>query len=281
MTDGRPGPAEALPGEIRRLIRRGKWTRPTAGLAPGYTQTNVVILPREYAFEFLLFCQLNPKPCPVLAVTEEGCPHPDQVAREADLRTDLPKYRIYRHGNLATEVTEITDVWRDDLVTFLLGCSYTFEAALLAAGIPVRHLEEQRNVPMYITSIDCAAAGRFRGPLVVSMRPVPSHLVVRAVKVTERFPQAHGAPVACGGPTAIGIKDLVRPDFGDAVTIKEGEVPLFWACGVTPQVVLREAQPELVITHAPGHMFITDLPGRECIESWDVYPATTGSDHWS
>jgi uncharacterized protein YcsI (UPF0317 family) len=251
------------PQEARAPIREGKWTKPTAGLALGYTQANLVILPEEWAFEFLLFCQRNPKPCPVLDVTDVGSPHPVRVAPEADLRTDLPKYRIYRNGKLDTEVTQITDFWQDDMVAFLLGCSYTFEAALLEADVPVRHIEEGRNVPMYITNIECTPAGRFRGPMVVSMRPIPSRQVVKAVEVTARFPKAHGAPVHIGDPVAIGIEDLARPDFGDAVTVKEGEIPLFWACGVTPQVAAREARPELMITHAPGHMFITDIRDEE------------------
>jgi len=251
------------PQEARAPIREGKWTKPTAGLALGYTQANLVILPEEWAFEFLLFCQRNPKPCPVLDVTDVGSPHPVRVAPEADLRTDLPKYRIYRNGKLDTEVTQITDFWQDDMVAFLLGCSYTFEAALLEADVPVRHIEEGRNVPMYITNIECTPAGRFRGPMVVSMRPIPSRQVVKAVEVTARFPKAHGAPVHIGDPAAIGIEDLARPDFGDAVTVKEGEIPLFWACGVTPQVAAREARPELMITHAPGHMFITDIRDEE------------------
>jgi len=213
--------------------------------------------------EFLLLCQRNPKPCPVLDVTDVGSPHPVRVAQKADLRTDLPKYRIYRYGKLNAEVTQITDLWQEDMVAFLLGCSYTFEAALLAAGIPVRHIEEERNVPMYITNIECIPAGRFRGPMVVSMRPIPSRQVVKAVEVTACFPKAHGVPVHIGDPAAIGIEDLARPDFGDAVTLKEGEAPVFWACGVTPQVAAREAKPELMITHAPGHMFVTDVRDEE------------------
>jgi uncharacterized protein YcsI (UPF0317 family) len=251
------------PQEARASIREGKWTKPTAGLALGYTQANLVILPKEWAFEFLLFCQRNPKPCPVLDVTDVGSPHPVRVAQKADLRTDLPKYRIYRYGKLDAEVTQITDFWQDCLVAFLLGCSYTFEAALLAAGIPVRHIEEGCNVPMYITNIECTPAGRFRGPMVVSMRPIPSRRVVKAVEVTARFPKAHGAPVHIGDPAAMGIENLARPNFGDSVTIKEGEVPLFWGCGVTPQVAARKAKPELMITHAPGHMFITDVRDEE------------------
>ena len=222
------------PQEARALIREGKWIKPTAGLAPGYAQANLVILPKEWAFEFLLFCQRNPKPCPVLDVTDVGSPHSTHVAPEADLRTDLPKYRIYRHGVLKAEVTEIADYWRDDLVAFLWGCSFAFEVALLAAGVPVQHIEEGRNMLMYITNIECTPAGRFRGPMVVSMQPIPSRQVVKAVEVTAHFPKAHGAPVHIGDPAAKGIEDLARPDFGDAVTVKEGEVFVFWGCGVTP-----------------------------------------------
>lgn len=214
MTEGGMHPREA-----RALIREGKWTKPTTGLALGYAQANLVVLPKEWAFEFLLFCHRNPRPCPVLDVTDVGSPHPLRVAPEADLRTDLPRYRIYRHGQLDAEVTHITDLWQDDMVAFLLGCSYTFEAALLAAGIPVRHIEEGRNVPMYITNIECVPAGRFRGPMVVSMRPIPSRQVAKAVEVTARFPKAHGAPVHIGDPAAIGIEDPASPDFGDAVTV--------------------------------------------------------------
>jgi uncharacterized protein YcsI (UPF0317 family) len=201
----------------------------------------------------------NPKPCPVLDVTEPGSPVPRMAAPAADLRTDLPKYRIYRRGELVEETTDIRSHWAEDLVAFLLGCSFTFEQALLANGIPVRHIEENCNVPMYRTSIPCVPAGRFKGPMVVSMRPIPEKQVVRAVQVTSRFPAVHGAPVQIGNPEAIGIRDLSRPDFGDPVTIREGEVPVFWACGVTPQAVAMEVKPDLMITHAPGHMFITDL----------------------
>ncbi|SEN22796.1 putative hydro-lyase [Lihuaxuella thermophila] len=251
--------ARMKPEEARAMIRRNEWTRPTSGVAGGYTQANLVILKKDLAFEFLLFCQRNPKPCPVLDVTEPGSPVPNLVAPEADVRTDLPKYRIYRHGELVEEVTDIVKFWEDDLVAFLLGCSFTFESAMLKNGIPVRHLEEGCNVPMYKTHIPCVKAGRFEGPMVVSMRPIPETHVVRAVQVTSRFPAVHGAPVQIGNPEAIGISNMDRPDFGDPVTIKEGEVPVFWACGVTPQAVAMQVKPELMITHAPGHMLITDL----------------------
>jgi len=253
----------AHPREVRREIREGRWRKPTAGLAPGYVQANLVILPRDLAFDFLLFAQRNPKPCPVIEVTDPGSPEPTRTAPGADLRTDVPAYRIYRRGVLDRTVEDLRGVWREDLVAFLLGCSFSFESALLAAGVPVRHIQEGRNVPMFVTSIACASAGVFQGPLVVSMRPIPASMVPRAIQVTSRFPAVHGAPVHLGDPGLIGIRDLSRPDFGDAVTIRPGEVPVFWACGVTPQAVAMEAKPPLVITHAPGHMFITDLRDEE------------------
>lgn len=250
-------------GSIRAAIRRGEWQMPTAGLAPGNVQTNLVILPHKSAFDFLLFALRNPQACPIIEVTDPGSPFLDRVAPGADVRMDLPKYRIYRHGVLEAEVTSIVDYWRDDLVAFLIGCSFTFENALLAAGIPVRHIEAGTNAPMYITDRQCVPAGIFHGPLVVSMRPVPADLVIRAVQITARFPRVHGAPVHLGDPQEIGVTDLTKTDFGDVVTIKEGEVPIFWACGVTPQAVAMEAKPEFMITHAPGHMFITDLRDQD------------------
>ncbi|MGH2427167.1 MAG: putative hydro-lyase, partial [bacterium] len=250
--------AAVTPEAVRLRIRQRQWTSPTAGLAAGHAQANLVILPQTYAYEFLLFCHRNPKPCPLLDVTNPGDPVPD-AASDADLRTDLPRYRIYRHGKLDGEATDITSYWRDDLVSFLLGCSFTFEASMRRARIPVRHLEEGCNVPMYRTSLLCRPAGRFAGPLVVSMRPVPHELVARAIQVTSRYPLAHGAPMHIGDPAAIGIADLSRPDYGDPVMVRPGEVPLFWGCGVTPQAIAQQTKPTLMITHVPGHMFITDL----------------------
>ncbi|NLJ33497.1 MAG: putative hydro-lyase [Firmicutes bacterium] len=249
--------------ELRQATRRGDFTSPTPGLAPGYAQANLAIFPQKYAFDFLLFSMRNPKPCPILDVTEPGSPVPRLAAPEADLRTDLPKYRIWERGELVDEVTDITPHWREDLVAFLLGCSFTFEAALLGAGIPIRHIEENRNVPMYITNIQCTPAGKFHGPVVVSMRPIPPAQVVRAVQVTSRYPAVHGAPIHVGDPSQIGIADINKPDLGEAVTINPGEVPVFWACGCTPQAVAMEAKPDFMITHAPGHMFITDLKNEE------------------
>lgn len=246
------------PSELRHSIRKNDWTKPTAGLAPGFAQANLAIMKKELAFDFLLFCQRNPKPCPLLDVTEIGSPVPRLVAPDADIRTDIPKYRVYRHGELTDEATDIAKYWEDDMVAFLIGCSFTFEYPLMNNGIPVRHIEENCNVAMYKTNIPCVPAGRFAGPVVVSMRPMPEKDVVRAVQVTSRFPAVHGAPLHIGNPASIGIADVHKPDFGDAVTIKPGEVPVFWACGVTPQAVAMQVKPDIFITHAPGHMFITD-----------------------
>jgi uncharacterized protein YcsI (UPF0317 family) len=244
---------------VRAAARAGELTGPTPGLARGRVQANLVVLPRELAFDFLLFCQRNPKPCPLLDVTEPGDPEPRLVAPGADLRTDLPRYRVWRHGELAEEPTDVRSSWRDDLVGFLIGCSFTFENALLEAGVPVRHIEQGRNVPMYRTNIACRPAGRFRGPLVVSMRPLTPAQAIEATRICGRFPQVHGTPVHFGEPAVIGIADIARPDYGDAVEIRPGEVPVFWACGVTPQAALVEARPPFAITHQPGCMFVTDV----------------------
>jgi uncharacterized protein YcsI (UPF0317 family) len=243
----------------RNQCRLGEWTDHTAGLAPSTVQANLVIVPRDLAYDFLLFCQRNPKPCPLLDVTEPGDPEPRGVAPGADLRTDLPRYRVYKNGELIEEPTDIRKWWRDDLVGFLLGCSFTFENALSEAGVSLRHHEEDCNVPMFRTNIACRPAGVFHGPMVVSMRPMTPAQAVKATRVCARFPRAHGVPVHIGDPSALGIADITRPDFGDAVEVHEGEVPVFWACGVTPQAVVMQAKPPLVITHSPGHMFLTDL----------------------
>jgi uncharacterized protein YcsI (UPF0317 family) len=250
------------PKEIRADIRSGKLTGVTTGLAPGVVQANLAILPKADAYDFLLFCQRNPRPCPLLDVTDVGSPEPAGVAPGADLRTDLPRYRIYEGGALAHEVTDITPFWRDDLVSFLLGCSFTFEWALLDAGVPIRHIEQGKNVAMWKTSVACRPAGRFHGPMVVSMRPIPTAMISKAVTASARFPNAHGAPVHVGDPGRIGIADVTKPDWGDFVGILDGEVPVFWACGVTPQAVALASKPAFMITHSPGHMFITDLPNH-------------------
>ncbi|RKL61903.1 putative hydro-lyase [Thermoanaerobacteraceae bacterium SP2] len=248
--------------EARKLIRNGDWKNPTAGLAPGYVQTNLVIIPKKYAFDFLLFGHRNSKSCPIIEVTDTGSPHP-LIAIDGDLRTDVPKYRIYKKGYLEVELDSIKEYWQDDFVSFLIGCSFTFEKALMDAGIPVRHIEEQKNVPMYITNRFCNSADIFYGPMVVSMRPIPYELVVRTVQITSRFPAVHGAPVHIGDPAKIGIKDITTPDFGDSVSINQEEVPVFWACGVTSQIVIMQAKIDIVITHAPGYMFITDLKDQD------------------
>ena len=240
-------------------MRKGELAKTTSGMAPGYVQANLAILPKDVAFDFLLFCQRNPKPCPLLEVVEAGLTEPKLSAPGADLRTDLPKYRVYQNGELAAEVKDVSEFWRDDLVSFLLGCSFTFEAALIRAGITLRHFERGTNVAMYITSLPTTPAGVFSGPMVVSMRPIPSEQVIRVVQITSRFPAVHGAPVHIGDPAAIGILDLSKPDMGDPNEIREDEVPVFWACGVTPQAVAMNSKPPLMITHSPGHMFITDM----------------------
>ena len=254
---------QLAPKEIRDLIRKGSWDKPTAGLAMGYAQANLVILPQKYAFDFLLFCQRNPKPCPLLEVLEPGEFMTTFLSWDADIRTDIPRYHIYQKGKLQKTVKEIKSLWKPDFVSFLLGCSFSFEEALLRANIPVRHIEENKNVPMFISSIPCKSAGVFHGPLVVTMRPIPSDKVTQAVQITSRYASVHGAPIHIDHPSAIGIKDLRKPDFGDPVTIKKGEVPVFWACGVTPQAVVMKTKPDLCITHAPGHMYISDLLNEE------------------
>jgi uncharacterized protein YcsI (UPF0317 family) len=248
----------ATPAEARARYRDGL-VAPTTGHAPGFTQANLVILPRDWAYDMLLFGQRNPQPVPLLDVTDAGS-FRTTLAPDADLRTDLPQYRVWRDGELVDEPSEITGLWRDDLVSFLIGCSFSFETALLDAGVPVRNIEQGRNVSMYKTSIRCRPAGRLEGPLVVSMRPVPASLVATAVQVTGRMPQVHGAPVHIGEPATLGVRDLAVPDFGEPVEIRPGDVPVFWACGVTPQAALMASRPPFAITHAPGHMFVTDVP---------------------
>ena len=245
------------PSEVWQQIRGGRWRGVTSGVAPGYVQANLAILPQDLAFEFLLFCQRNPKPCPLLEVIEAGNVEPVLTAAGADIRTDIPGYRIYENGVMVDEVESLVPHWRDDLVSFLMGCSFSFETAMIEAGIPLRHQELERNVAMYITKIPTTPAGRFSGPMVVSMRPIKREQIVRAVQVTSRFPATHGAPVHIGDPSALGIKDISRPDFGDAVDIYPGEEPVFWACGVTPQAVALNCKPSLMMTHTPGMMFIT------------------------
>ena len=251
------------PKEVRDLIRRGELVRPTSGLALGYAQANLVILPKEVAFDFSLFCQRNPKPCPILEVVEPGKYEPVLTAPGADLRVDVPLYRIYKEGKLVSEEEDITSYWTSELVCFLLGCSFTFEAALMRAGIALRHIAAGKNVAMYETNIEAVSAGIFSGPVVVSMRPIHVTKVVKSIQITSRFPLVHGAPLHIGDPKRIGIRDIARPQYGDYVGIREDEVPVFWACGVTSQAVALKSRPPLMITHSPGHMFITDILDEE------------------
>ncbi|MGQ9370909.1 putative hydro-lyase [Azospirillum sp. ST 5-10] len=253
IDDYTPGLAE------RRRIRAGFHTGPTAGLAPGYVQCNLAILPADWAAEFLRFCQANPKPCPLLAVSEPGDPTLPTLGRDIDIRTDVPRYRVFRDGAFVDEPADIRALWRDDLVSFLIGCSFSFEEALLAERLPVRHIAQGSNVPMYRTTLPCTPAGRFHGGTVVSMRPMAPRDAIRAIQITSRFPSVHGAPVHFGNPEALGIADLDKPDFGDPVPVAPGEVPVFWACGVTPQVAIANARPPIAITHSPGAMLVTDL----------------------
>jgi uncharacterized protein YcsI (UPF0317 family) len=245
--------------EARARMRAGLWRRPTAGVAPGWVQANLVVLPTAFADSFGEFCARNPRPCPLLETTEAGSPEPRRIAPGSDLRTDVPRYRIYRNGALETEVDSLSDVWEQDFVSFLLGCSFSFEAALARAGIPLRHVELGCNCAMYRTNQQCEPAGPFHGPLVVSMRPIPDNLLAETARITSRFPHAHGAPIHVGEPSALGIVDLDQPDYGDPLPVRPGETPVFWACGVTPQAAAEAARLPLMITHAPGHMFITDL----------------------
>lgn len=249
----------AQAAEVRTAIRSGAYRGHTAGLAAGKLQCNLAILPERYALDFLRFCQRNPKPCPVVGLSDSGDPSLPTLGHDIDIRSDVSKYRVFRDGVLSEEVTDISDVWSDDMVTVALGCSFTFENALLRHNIPVRHIESGRNVPMFRSNIDLVPAGKFHGQMVVTMRPIPEHQVAQAREISARYPHAHGAPIAVGDPAQIGIADLSQPDWGEAVEIKAGEVPVYWACGVTPQNVLLDAGLPLCITHSPGHMLIADV----------------------
>jgi uncharacterized protein YcsI (UPF0317 family) len=245
--------------DARLAVRRGEFSAPTAGIAPGFVQGNLAILPKALADDFFRFCQFNPKPCPLLAASEPGDPRLPTLGEDLDIRTDIPLYRVWRNGELVDEVANLNALWRDDLVAFVIGCSFSFEEALVDDGIRLRHIEQGTNVPMYRTSIATRPAGPFHGPLVVSMRPLRPADAIRAVQITSRFPAVHGAPVHLGKPEMIGIADLARPDYGDVVEVKDDELPVFWACGVTPQSVIAAVRPEFSITHAPGYMLVTDL----------------------
>ncbi len=247
------------PREARQAIRRGQHTGQTANVAPGFVQGNLAILPADWAAEFLRYCQLNPKPCPIVGMSEPGDPFLPRLGQDLDIRTDVPSYRVFRDGVVEGDVPDIKDLWRDDLVAFVLGCSFSFEAALLDAGVPLRHIQRGEGVPMYLTNIATEPAGRFHGNLVVSMRPFTPANAVRAVQVTSRFPNVHGAPVHIGLPHLIGIPDIDQPWDGPRTEVMPDELPLFWACGVTPQAAIRMAKPPFAITHTPGHMVITDI----------------------
>lgn len=264
MTASPPPRSDDLPSRQARLAcRSGQITGPTANIANGHVQGNLAILPARLAADFHRFCQFNPKPCPIIGISEIGDPRIPALGLDLDIRTDLPRYRVWRRGELVEEPTDIMAHWRDDLVAFVIGCSFSFEEALMADGLGIRHIEEGRNVPMYRTNKACVPAGPFAGPMVVSMRPFTPAQAIRAIQITTRFPSVHGAPVHFGDPSQIGIADIARPDYGDAVSIAPGEVPVFWACGVTPQSVILESKPEFAITHAPGAMLVTDRRNSE------------------
>lgn len=265
--DMKPIHAHSTAAEIRAACRSNEWTQPTSGYGRGFVQANLVILPKEYAFDFLLFCLRNPQPCPLLGVCEAGNPEPKDIAPGADLRTDLPRYAVYENGKLTAKPQDLHQYWSNDLVSFLLGCSFTFEAVMLEAGLPVRHQEQGVNVPMYRTNRLNNKSGIFEGELVVSMRPLKPDMIEKATQLSARMPLAHGAPVHVGDPSALGIADLSKPDFGDAVTMYPDEVPVFWACGVTPQAAIMAAKPKLALTHLPGHMFLTDLCDQDIVQS--------------
>jgi uncharacterized protein YcsI (UPF0317 family) len=258
-TISRPSPAAAL----RAKIRSGEHSIVTTGLARGYLQANLVILPADWADEFEAFCHANPKPCPLIARSASGDPGLPELGSDIDVRTDVPRYRVFRDGVQTEEATDIRHLWRDDLVAFALGCSYSFEAALLEAGVPIRHIEQGKKVCTYLTGLETVPAGRFHGRMVVSMRNFTVANAIRAIEITSRFPRVHGAPIHFGDPAAIGIADICRPEFGGDPDIRPGEVPLFWACGVTPQTVVEAAKPPFCITHKAGHMLITDRLNEE------------------
>lgn len=250
----------ATPLEARNLIRKGAYGAPTSGLCPGYAQANLIVLPREQAFDFLLFAQRNPKPCPLLEVTDPGERMTQICATDCNIATDFPRYRIYVDGEMTEETTDVSRYFdeRDDLVSFVIGCSFSFESELVEADIEMRHNTQGRNVPMYLTGVDCIPAGSMSGKMVMSMRPIPYNQVVKAVQISGTIPKVHGAPMHIGDPSVIGVRDINHPEFGDAVDIYDGEVPVFWACGVTPQSIVMNSKPPFAITHAPGHMLITD-----------------------
>jgi uncharacterized protein YcsI (UPF0317 family) len=259
---GDPGETPILPSHRARLDCRAGMAVTTAGIANGFVQGNLAILPEKQAADFHRFCQLNPKPCPIIGMSDVGNPKIPALGIDLDIRTDLPRYRVWKNGEVVAEPTDVVAHWRDDLVAFVLGCSFSFEEALMAEGLTLRHIEHKVRVPMYRTNIACAAAGPFSGPMVVSMRPFKPKDAIRAVQITTRFPAVHGAPVHLGHPHLIGISDIAKPDYGDPVPVAADEIPVFWACGVTPQAVIAAAKLPFAITHAPGLMLVTDLQNR-------------------
>lgn len=265
------------PQALRQAIRSGEHTGTTTGYSSGYLQGNLAILPAEYADEFLQFCVKNPKPCPLIGMSKPGSPHIPELGADLDIRTDVPGYRIFKGSTDFTRANDISDVWRDDLVTFVLGCSFSFEAAITRSGVPVRHMDANRNVPMYVTNIETSPAGRFHGPLVVSMRSFTPSDAIRAILYSDRYRLAHGAPVHIGDPAQIGISDIMKPDFGDDPVIKEGDIPVFWACGVTPQMAIRNVLPDLAITHEPGLMLVTDVLAEAAEFSLQAQPEASQS----
>jgi len=255
-----PASAQLSAYELRQLIRHDKFNENTSGFAQGCVQGNIVILPKDWANDFLQFCQFNPKPCPLIGMSENaGDFLLPELGKDIDIRSDVPGYRLFVDGTFQQEFTDIKELWRNDLVTFVLGCSFSFEDALIADGLEIRNISENKNVPMYRTNIPCKTAGRFSGETVVSMRPMLAKDAIRAIQICSRFPSVHGAPIHFGQPELIGIDDINKPDYGDSVTIKENEVPVFWACGVTPQLVLEQTKPPFCITHSPGKMLVTDI----------------------
>ena len=263
VATSRTRPVFTDPRAVRLAARRGDLREHTAGFAPGFVQGNLVILPKAYAADFLLFCQRNPKPCPLIGVSDTGNPNIPDLGRDLDIATDLPQYRVWRDGVLVDEPTSVKDIWKGDFVSFVIGCSYTFEAALIEDGMTLKHVACGANVAMWRTSIATVPAGPFHGPMVVSMRPLKPADAIRAIQITSRYPAVHGAPVHIGVPEAIGITDITRPDYGEGVPVARDELPVFWACGVTPQAAIAEAKIPFAITHAPGAMLVTDKPNRD------------------
>ena len=248
------------PSEVRLAVREGRWTGNSKRLALGHEQANITILPERHAFDFMRFCQRNPKPLPLIDVTDPGSPEPVLCAPGADIRTDVPAYRVYRDGEAVEDLTDIRHLWRSDHVAFLTGCNLSVDQVMLEAGIALPHLVREEAWPsQYVSSIQCRPAGIFRGPQVVSMRPVPERLLIKVIGITSRFPRSHGAPLHAGDPSRIGVEDLERIDWGRPNEVGPGEVPVFWACGITAQAVARAVRIPEMITHKPGHMFVTDL----------------------